>query len=217
MKLRSLALAALITTAAATAAHAAAIPADGELDFTVLRDGEEIGTHVLRFASGTDGNLDVDVATDIAVEVMFVTVYRFEHQGHEHWQDGRLFTLTSTTDDDGEAHDLVVNATGDTLAVADNGAAEQRPGDLLPASLWNDGIVAGERTTLLNTLDGSAMDVSVEYLGDEQVEGEDGPVAARHYRLTGDLARELWYDQQGVLVKVRFSGEDGSDIQYVLR
>lgn len=149
--------------------------------------------------------------------MMFVTVYRFEHEGHEHWENGRLFSLNSRTDDDGEDHDLVVTADASSIRVADNGQSAERQAGLLPASLWNDGIVAAPKTTLLNTLDGSAMDVTVTRVGDEEVEGVTGPVTATHYVLAGDLSRELWYDPQGVLVKVRFSAEDGSNIEYVLR
>ncbi len=198
-------------------AQAAAIPAGGELDFTVLRDGEEIGTHVLHFDVADNGNVDVDIETDIEVSMMFVTVYRFEHEGHEHWENGRLFSLKSRTDDDGEDHDLVVTADEDVIRVADNGVTGERPAGLLPASLWNDGIVAQPTTTLLNTLNGSAMAVTVTRVGEEEVEGVSGPVKATHYVLAGDLSRELWYDPMGVLVKVRFSADDGSNIEYVLR
>lgn len=198
-------------------AHAAAYPADGALDFTVLRNGEEIGTHVLCFAASANGGVDVDIETDIEVSMMFVTVYRFEHEGHEHWENGRLASLESRTDDDGEDHELVVTADDDAIRVSDNRVGAERPAGLLPASLWNNGIVAAPQTVLLNTLDGSAMAVSVETLGNEEVRGLAGPVSASHYRLSGDLLRELWYDPQGVLVKVRFSAEDGSNIEYVLR
>ena len=34
--------------------------------------------------------------------------------------------------------------------------------------------------------------------------------------MTGQFERELWYDNDGVLVRVEFKGEDGSDIQYVI-
>lgn len=216
-RLLSAAVAAAALICLGQQAEAAAVPASGELDFTVLRDGEDIGTHTMHFDVDPSGSVDVDIQTDIEVSMMFVTVYRFEHEGHEHWENGRLFSLSSETDDDGEAHKLVVTADDSGMRVADNGVAAERPAGLLPASLWNDGIVANRETTLLNTLDGTAMKVSVHYVGDEEVEGISGPVKAKHYLVAGDLSRELWYDPQGVLVKVRFSAEDGSDIEYVLR
>ena len=46
------------------AVGAAAVPADGVLDFVVLRDVDEIGTHTMKFTRDGD-RLDVDIATDI--------------------------------------------------------------------------------------------------------------------------------------------------------
>ena len=197
--------------------EAAAYPADGELDFVVFRDGEEIGSHVLKFKADNSGTVEVDIETDIAVSMMFVTVYRFEHEGHERWENGQLVSLISETDDDGEAHDLVVRADGAVLEVSDNGVTVERPFGLLTGSLWHSGIVGAPATTLLNTLNGNAMNITVQDVGDEQVQGEQGLVAARHYRLTGDLEREVWYDTDGVLVQIRFSADDGSEILYVLQ
>jgi len=183
----------------------------------MLRDGEVVGSHVLQFRDDGLGSIDVDVATDIAVSVMFVTVYRFEQIVHEHWVDGGLFDLTSRTRDDGEDHTLVATAEASAIRIADNGVAAQRPTGLIPSSLWNDAIVAGPQANLLSMRDGSALSVDVAYRGEETVGGVEGPVTARHYLLTGDLTREVWYDPDGVLVKVRFSGQDGADIEFVLR
>ena len=82
------------------AAAPAGVPEDGLLSFTVLRDGDPIGTHRLDFQEQPDGTLAVDIETDIQVTVLFVTAYRFEHQGHEKWRDGRLVGLDTTTHDD---------------------------------------------------------------------------------------------------------------------
>ena len=40
----------------------------------------------------------------------------------------------------------------------------------------------------------------------------DRQYATRHYRMTGELARELWYGSDGLLVKMRGTGSDGSVI-----
>jgi hypothetical protein len=39
-------------------------------------------------------------------------------------------------------------------------------------------------------------------------------IRAQKFVMTGDLERELWYDAIGMLVKVRFSREDGSELQF---
>lgn len=192
----------------------AAVPAGGRLDFTVMRNGEEVGRHELVFRKYGD-KLDIDIATRVAVKVLFVTAYRFEHDGHETWQNGELVRLTSVTNDDGTHHTLDVRANGHGLDVVGDGSKSNADAAIIPASLWNEGILAGGK--ILNTLDGRKMAIDVREIGKETVEVRGEPVSARHFAVTGELERELWFDSNDVLVKVRFKGKDGSDIDYLLR
>lgn len=187
----------------------------GPLSFTVLRDGEAVGTHVLSFQSGPDDSLNVSADTNVVVKMAMIPVYRFEHHGREAWKGGYLVALSSDTNDDGTHHSVKASEDGDGLKVNGDGVVTRQPQDILPASLWNSNIVA--RSSLMNTLDGHAMSVRIADLGGEPVSVAGRTVVARHYAMTGDLSRELWYDGAGVLVQVRFKAKDGSDIQYVLR
>ncbi len=209
-----LALVACILAVLSLSSVRAAVPHDGNLDFTVLRDGNEIGSHRLHFSKGDDG-LRVDIKTDIKVKLLFVTAYRFEHDGHEIWRDGRLMRLWSKTNDDGKKHDLTVAAADGKLVVKGDGKRENAPAEIVPASLWNENILKGG--TILNTLDGRGMKVDVRNMGADVVDARGYRIQATHYAITGDLERELWFDSNAVLVKVRFKGSDGSEIQYVLR
>lgn len=197
------------------AAIAADVGPRGPLSFTVLRNGEPVGSHVLRFQANSDDSLQVSTETNVVVKMALIPVYRFEHRGREVWKDGHLVALTSETNDDGTHHALKVADDGGGLAVNGDGNVTRLPGDTLPASLWNSGTVT--RASLLNTLDGHAMAVHIADLGGDQVAVNGHNVPARHYAMTGDLARELWYDTAGTLVQVRFKAKDASDIQYVLR
>jgi hypothetical protein len=49
----------------------------------------------------------------------------------------------------------------------------------------------------------------------EFVDTERGPVMATRYAYHGDLETEVWYDDFGRWVKMRFAGRDGSTIEYV--
>jgi hypothetical protein len=187
----------------------------GPLSFTVLRDGEAVGTHVVRFQSSPDDSLNVSVDTNVVVKMAMIPVYRFEHRGREVWKDGHLVALTSETNDDGTRHTLKVNGDPAGLAVNGDGTASRMPVETLPASLWNSGTVV--RSSLMNTLDGHAMAVRIADLGADQINASGRTIPAHHYAMTGDLSRELWYDGSGTLVQVRFKAKDGSDIQYVLR
>lgn len=190
----------------------AAPPPGGVLDFTVLRNGSEVGRHEMLFRNEADG-LKIDIRTNVAVKIAFVTAYRFEHEGHEVWQGGRLVRLWSKTNDDGAKHVLDVTAGGSDLVVMADGKDAEKATVSIPASLWNERLV--QQKNILNTLDGTRMAIQVADLGTEAVAVKGEKVPARHYAVTGDLQRELWYDAQNILVKVRFKAKDGSDIEYL--
>ena len=49
-------------------------------------------------------------------------------------------------------------------------------------------------------------------LGTDEVAVYDKPVSAKHYALSGQIQRDLWYDSECNLVCVAFLGRDGSGI-----
>jgi hypothetical protein len=194
---------------------AAGVPSSQELNFAVLRDGDEVGRHVIRFEEQAD-SLEIDITTDVAVKLPLVgiTVYHFKHQGHELWSGGVLQRLESQTDDDGTEHRLNVERRSNDLVVKSDVTDAVYEGSIVPASLWNDALV--KRASLLNTLDGSEMAVTVSDLGKDEIQSHGKTIEAHHYKIDGELSRDVWYDPEGVLVQVRFAAQDDSEIRYVL-
>lgn len=184
------------------------------LDFTILRNGDEVGRHTVKFQGTADG-LKVTIDTAVVVTVFSIPVYRFEHHDEELWRNAALAALSSNTNDDGTLHRLNVAADPSGLAVTGDDKPSRLSPSTLPASLWNAATV--RQGALMNTLDGHVMTVSIEDLGDDTVSVRGQPRAARHYALSGDLSRELWYDADGTLVQVRFKAKDDSDLRYVLK
>lgn len=194
----------------------AAAQAEAEtLNYTVTRDGSTIGTHTVEIS---DDATEVNVKTDIEVKVLFVTAYKFKHTSQEKWQNGQLVAISSTTDDDGTPKELNATLDGASLAVNSVVKGQDRmqtvAADTLPASLWNKATV--DQSALLNTLDGQVMAIEVADMGAATVETGAGSVEATHYAITGELTRELWFDGQGRLVRMRFPDKTNSEIVYAL-
>jgi hypothetical protein len=197
----------------------AAVPVGGVLDFAIVRNGKEIGTHVYRFREAQEG-LQVDVQTRIQFKLGFVTVHRFNHDSHETWKDGRLIAFSSASN---EKNIVKGRAKFQVAVLKDEGdldvhAAKQEwraPADAIPASLWNRKF--GDSNTLIDTVDGAKLAIEVEALGRDVISVNGRQVAAVRYRLSGDLQRDLWYDMDDVLVQVRFTAEDGSEVRYIPR
>jgi hypothetical protein len=207
------ALTVLTVLSAMPTAGAMPVPKQG-LNFTVLRDGDPVGSDVLTFESSPQG-LKVSVKTNIVVKIAMIPVYRFEHEGYEVWQGDSLVTLRSTTNDDGTAHHLTVAAKDGRLEVHGDGYDGSASLGLIPGSLWNPALP--HQATLLNSLDGKTMAIRTQDLGEDAVQVRGTSVKAHHYAIDGDLKRELWYGSDGALVQVRFKAKDNSDIMYVLR
>lgn len=195
--MRLLGIALGFAAAMAAPANALSLPSNGKLNFDVIRKGKDIGDHNYSF-SGSNATFTVKVTTDIAVKIPLIrtVAYSFKHSSVESWKGGKLQQLSSNTMDDGEPHQL---------KTANKGA--------LPASLWNDDIVRSSK--LMNTIDGNIMSVRIADLGTEQVSTKRGAVTAHHYRLSGGLARDLWYDADGNLAQVVFKADDGSTVSYI--
>lgn len=209
----ALALAAVLSCAAPAIA-APTVPPSGALTYDIVRNGDTIGSNTLHFSRSGDG-LSVDISTRVLVTVAMVPVYRFEHDGHERWEGGKLVALKSVTDDDGTHRKVALQAGDSGLTGTADGKPGSAPADILPASLWDRDIV--DRGQLLNTLTGKPMTVRITHSGTETVTVGGKPVAADRYVVSGELARELWYDKTGRLVHVRMKGDDGSTVDYVLR
>ncbi len=188
---------------------------DGELAFTVTRNGAPIGSQIYRF-DRHGRRVVVDVHTDIDFRLLSLPIYRFRHESHEVWEGDRLIRMVSNTDDNGDPVSLDVWADGPVLKVGSASGQLAVDPKAVPASLWNQVVV--QRHELLDPVDGTVMKTKVAFLGEEPLSIDGRTVQTRKYRLSGDYSRDLWYDaRNGSLVRVQFKGPDGSELAYVLK
>ena len=196
------------------AAPSAAQVADGlTLEYRVMRNGGEIGRHRVRFAHDGD---DLTVETEVRIEVTFafITLYRYALDGIETWRDGRLMELKTATNDDGDPYAVHAVAHGDSLVVESGAERWIAPATAAPSSLWHRDLARGP--LLIGIEQGERMAIVVEDLGRETVPGRGGDISATHLVVSGELERELWYDDDGILVHLRLIARDGSNIEYFL-
>ncbi|MEX2616068.1 MAG: DUF6134 family protein [Alphaproteobacteria bacterium] len=200
--------------APALASDITGVPDGGMLNFAILRNGEAIGSHVIRFErNGSD--LEVRIEAKVDYRFGFIPLYRFEHQALEVWRDGSLQRMAATTNDNGAPYQIALHREEGGMVLAINGVETAEDPDLQPASLWSVAIVTQRR--ILDPADGELMSVEIADAGMESIRVAGRDIQARHYVMTGDFERDLWYDSRGVLMQVRFHGDDGSEIRYDLR
>jgi Family of unknown function (DUF6134) len=199
------ATAAAMTPLPAVRAYAAA---RRDLRFRALWRGSSIGEH--RVAFKTDGDrLVVDTHIDIAVRILFFTVFRLKHDAQEIWQSDRLVSVTSTTDRDGTRLRVTGNAVADGFRIVGLDGPFLAAADLLTTNaLWDSRIVHEQR--LIDIQYGGEIGLVAKLLGDEQVDTPQGPVRASRYQMiTPHYAGSVFYDgdQRWVKALVELKGQ----------
>jgi hypothetical protein len=193
-----------------TSAADCPLPPSGRIVYRVRRNGDPVGEHVATFAR--DGpELRVTNDIELVVTVIGIPVYRYEHRNEEIWRHGILQSASSRTNKDGKKFDLTAERRDGTLHVEGRKGKLSLDGDVLTTSLWHPD--TPKVTQLLDIEDGVVKDVRATEKGRERVSGPRGKLAAWHYRINGDMTRDLWYGDECRLLRVAFdTSKDGSRI-----
>lgn len=202
----------LFASGPASAAQVApALPEN--IDFTVYRDGDEIGHHRVTFARDGE-NVIADVDIELAVTFAGIRVFYYRHASRETWREGTLLAIESTTYNDGDDMRLSLRRDGDALRIDGTDFQGMAPGNLVPTSYWFADTV--KQSQIIDTQNGRIFPSRIEMIGRETILAGGRNVDATRYTLSEQLTMNLWYDDQGNWVKTSFES-DGSLIDYVLK
>jgi hypothetical protein len=185
-----------------------------ELLFDVRRDGVSVGEHRVTFRRDGD---TVHVAADFALEIRFLgfTAYRYRYESNSAWRGDCLVSLEANVSDDGKESRVTAVREGRDVRIMGARGDIVAPAELFPTDHWHPGVLETER--VLNTLTGGINRVRIEDRGSVTLASGNGTLAARHYVYSGELSTEVWYDAAGRWVGMRFTGKDGSTIEYRCR
>jgi len=206
----------LLSLALAAPGADAAQAAPQTLEFDIAHEGGIVGHHRISFRQDGD-RLVVHSELEIEVEVLFLTVYRYQQTREEVWRNGQLIALAATADDDGTPHDIegMAGPNGELEMSSGKDRWTLPPGSV-PASFWNVSMVT-QKGPLVDSLTGRILSGRVVNLGPETVRAGGRDIVATHYRLEGKRSRDIWYDAGGRWVKMRAVGRDGSIAEWMLK
>lgn len=182
--------------------------------FDVYRDGKRVGIHRTGFQTAADG-LRVNSLFELKIEFLFLTAYQYRYQSDTLWRGDRLTELVANVDDNGDKSAVTATTEGGGLRVSGAGGSYFIESPIFPTNHWHAGVLEQDR--VLNTLTGKLNAVDIRPAGRETVPTENGKVPATRYVYSGDLNNEVWYDDAGRWVKMRFAGSDGSTIEYICK
>lgn len=170
--------------------------------FRVVRDGDDIGGHLLVVTrSGSDLQVAVDI--ELKVKILGITAYRYEMENREVWRDGRLISMDSKSNDDGDPAFSRCRAAGGEIEVEGSYWSGTVPGDSATTTYWNKAFLS--RRHWISTADGDHLKVQVSEAG----AGEIGGLATRMWKVGGDLDIDLHYQgEEWVSVRFDAGGED---------
>jgi len=202
---------------ASVAGPAMAITAEnaptGAFVYQVVRQGEVIGEQRLTFERQGE-NLVVSTDAKIDVKLLGLSLYGFDQHSEETWNKNQMIGVSSTADDDGTPKKVNMTLQGGQLSGDFNGKTRTAPLGVFPNSFWNEDSV--KQSQILDTSRGKLRKVTIADKGTETLNLPYGAVKAHHYSVTGELPRELWYDEKGILVAGELTAKDGSTVRQEL-
>jgi hypothetical protein len=185
------------------------VPDSMRLDYVIKRNGDPIGSHVIAFKRDK-GDLLVDTTIKVAVRIMFVTVYRYEKTARETWRDGKVVAYRADTNDDGDPIKGRVGLGPKGLVAQGPKGRVIAPSGTMISGYWN--IATVKQTALIDSENVTLVPIEVQGGEPANITIGDRKFTTRHFRITGELARDLWYGRDGLLIKMRAIGSDGSVI-----
>ena len=232
--MRRLVVASILVVAGAAAAVAADdFPYGSTHSFAVYRNGQQIGTHTLAFQHSGDQRA-VATSIDFSVKALGMTVYRYAIAATKCGRAPRSNRSTPRPTTTASSSRCAPGTTATGLTVERKGAdtafgasandqglrqnetvRETLPAGVLPSTHWNLNQV--KQSVLLNTQYGTPSKVKIVDLGRETIKTSSRSIQATHYRYSGDITLDQWFDDRGRWVKAAFKAFDGSEIEYILQ
>jgi len=191
-------------------AYSLPVPSGDAMHFRVLRNGEPVGDHTIRFnASGNSLSISISVSG----RVMFagIPVFSYTMKASEYWEDGVFQRVQSVVNKDGtpiEVH--AERISGGYSVQGTNVPRYVAPPNLLPLTYWNKAMLNG---TILNISTGHSYPVIVTSPGWNALPtANGGTITAQRFDISGKLHMSVWYDQNNTWCGLEFQ-RDG-DFRY---
>ena len=182
-------------------------------EFEILVSGKPAGTSTTRITEAENGM--TTVCTDAFVKLnYFVYTYQYEFRGREVWEENRLISVENQAVDDGVQ--LATHARSDlrgSVIEAQGKKSIAGPVLSMTTNYWH--VPEGQKGCVLKLLDadqGIVHTVRIDDITVEHLTISGYQADCTHYRLSGDLVANLWFDAQHRLVQQQTT-EDGRPVE----
>ena len=183
--------------------------------FDVKADKRTIGSHEFRVAD-TEAGKAIASTADFRVRLLFVDVFKYQHQSLERWQNDCLENISATTTMNRDEFFVDGAAVEGAFVLATQSAQDTIPTCVQTFAYWDPNIVLNAER-LLNPQTGEVEEVSVTYSGAETMMLNGRAITADRYRLLLKAGYvDVLYDQATkIWVGLEALNGEGNLITYV--
>jgi hypothetical protein len=159
-------------------------------------------TNVIRRNGAT---VTVESRTDIKVKAAFLTLFRQASERREIWCAGRLMAYESVTEKNGDTTKVLGRAAGDKFVLKRGNRKFEAPAGIFPTNPWSKNIT--KTSQIISPVRGKIEQIRVRANGTKAIELGDRNIQAEHFAVGGDIALDIWYDRDGVLLKFTYPSD----------
>jgi hypothetical protein len=140
---------------------------------------------------------------DTDVHVQLLISHKFTYRGQEVWKNNRLVRFESKTDDNKKLFTVSAIAEAAGLRVRVNNEEKIVKPEAWLTSYWTlpDPKLRNQPLVILDADNAKVFNGQLGYVGLEKLKIAGQEVPLNHYRITGDLTIDLWYDGTERLVR----------------
>lgn len=170
-------------------------------EFEILVKDKPVGSSSIRISELDDGT--TRVANDVHVKLNYVVfVYRYDFTGYETWRGNRLLSTANRATDGGKLYDARADLDAAGFRVEVNGRLHTVGLIDMTTNYWHPPEVRPDPSlSIMNSDRGTIHKAKVERLAPEVLKFGSQRIICAHYRLSGDVQADLWFDGQDRIVR----------------
>ena len=181
------------------------------LEFDLYRNNKLIGTHIFLFTK-KDENLIVNSKINFIIKKLGVTLYKYEAEGTEVYNNGNLISFNSKTNQNKKTKYVNIEVNSDAFIIDGSSYKGEAPLNYIIGTWWNHEIVSAKAQ--ISAVSGRIIEQKVVFLGKETIEINGNNLNTLHFNFSSTdkrlaknkkLNTDVWYDEENLnWVKARF-------------
>lgn len=173
-----------------------------------------IGTYT-NIVSQNGASADVRTELHASVSVLGVRLFHQDATREEQWQNQRLVTFRSTTDDNGTNITVNGQANGSSFVIhSSSDGTVTAPPQVHPSNPWAPFLLHTD--VIMSTKTGKVNRVAVTDTGEVGMTFDGRSMRVRQWFVDGDKHQVVWLDSRGVVVAFQ-TQENDKPISFVLK